>query len=290
MKLLALLLALGAERLLPAGNAFGEPRLLRLLLRVMGRLPASLAAPAAAALPWLLTLLLAGATAALQVALAGGMWGALFGGVVLFCCLGPRDIADDVHRLMAARQSGDVDTARRIAQRLQHGPQPDEGHQGLIGALFIQSHERLFGVLGWFMLLGPAGAVAYRVASRLPQALEDIGAHPASLATAAQLHGALAWLTARLTAGLFALAGSMDDALAAWRRVGELHFASAWRSHTWAVLAEVSAAALDTEKPDGSHEARADLNALLAEVLRMQTRALLILLGLYSLMTVSALA
>jgi membrane protein required for beta-lactamase induction len=290
MNLLALLLALGAERLLPAGNAFGEPRLLRLLLRLMGRLPASLAAPAAATLPWLITLLLAGSAAAVQVRLAGGVWGALFGGVVLFGCLGPRDLADDVHRLIAARQAGDAEAARRIAQRLQQGPQPDQGHQGLLGALFIQSHERLFGVLGWFMLLGPAGAIAYRVASRLPQVLEDIGAHPASLATAAQLHGALAWLPARLTAGLFALAGSMDEALAAWRRVGELHFASAWRSHTWAVLAEVSAAALDTETADGQPEISADLNALLAEVLRMQTRALLILLGLYSLMTVSALA
>ena len=99
------------------------------------------------------------------------------------------------------------------------------------------------------------------------------------------MHGIAAWLPARVTAALFALAGSMDDALEAWRRVGELHYREAWRSHSWAVLAEVSAGALAMEEEDGAVSVAPNLEAALKEVLRMQTRALLVLLAFFALYT-----
>jgi AmpE protein len=289
MNIIAMLLALGAERLFPHGTALGEPRLLRWLLKLMGNVPKSLAKPGASALPWLLTIALAALTAVIHQQLPGQFWPVVFAGLVLFLCLGPRDLADDVQRLIAARTAGDADQAQRIAVQLQQGPKPDEGHRSLLGALFIQSHERLFGVLLWFILLGPAAAVAYRAASRLPRLLQEANASETTQTAAAQLHGALAWLPARATAGLFALAGSMDDALTAWRRVGELHFVEVWRSHTWAVLAEVSTAALAAEEADGAVTVAPDLSLALREVLRMQTRALLMLLAAYSVFAVGTL-
>jgi len=276
MNFLAILLALGIERVFPQGTALGESRLLGGALSVVKRLGRS---GDITPMPWLLTVVAVMLTLALDRWLQGMLVQPVFGAAVLLLCLGPRDLSDDVQRLVAARRRGDVAEIERLSRSLQSGPAPDESHRNLIGALFIQSHERLFGVLLWFMALGPAAAVAYRLASRLPTLLEKAGFSAGTLQAATHLHALLAWVPTRLTAGLFALAGSMDDALAAWRRVGELHYNGAWRSHSWAVLAEVGAGALAMEEENGAVVVTADLSMALGEVLRMQTRALLVLLA-----------
>lgn len=278
MNLLAILLALGIERAFPRGTALGESRLLALLLGRLKRLDF-------AGLPWLLTLVLTAIVFALDWFVIGPLPRIALGGMVLLLCLGPRDLADDVQRLIAAKARGDVAEAERLSRTLQSGPAPDESHRSLIGALFIQSHERLFGVLLWFMLLGPAAAVAYRLSSRLPPLMESLGFGFATRQAAAQLHGIAAWLPSRITAALFALAGSMDDAVAAWKRVGELHYQEAWRSHSWAVLAEVGTGALAMEEADGAQTVAPNLASALREVLRIQTRALLLLLAAFAIYT-----
>lgn len=289
MNFLAVLLALAAERLVPHGLGFGQPLLLRAILRALDRVRLGALLARSAALPWLLTALAVAATAFAQSLLPGLFWQGLFGGLVLFLCLGPRDLADDVQALLAARAAGDLPEVARLARRLQHGPEPDTSHRSLLGALFIQSHERLFGVLLWFVAVGPAGAVFYRVASRLPAQVEALEPGTAAASAAAQLHGLAAWLPVRFCAALFALAGSMDDALAAWRRVGEIDYQHGWRSHSWAVLAEVASGALAIEEADGSQVVAPNLESALREVLRMQTRALLILLAGFAVFTTGTL-
>src|SRR3546814_3852854 len=63
--------------------------------------------------------------------------------LVLLLCLGPRDLTEDVHDLLAAREAGDIARVQQIARNLQRGPQPDASHRSLMGTLFIQSHEKL---------------------------------------------------------------------------------------------------------------------------------------------------
>jgi AmpE protein len=77
----------------------------------------------------------------------------------------------------------------------------------------------------------------------------------------------------------------MDDALDAWKRTGELHYTGPWRRHSWAVLAEVGTGALAMEEEDGATTVAPHLAAALREVLRMQTRALLILLAGFAVYT-----
>jgi len=204
-----------------------------------------------------------------------------FKALVLFLCLGPRDLADDVQKLRAARAAGDSATVTRLSGVLQMGPEPDADHRSLLGALFIQSHERLFGTLWWFLAAGPAGAVLYRLASRLPALIEEAQSPAARIA--ALLHAVLAWVPVRLTSALYALAGSMDDALAHWRQLRRSAHPD-WQRQTWNVLATVASAALDWEDGGGPVVA-SSLDAALAEVLRMQQRALLILLALAALFT-----
>lgn len=215
-----------------------------------------------------------------------------FSTVTLLLCLGPRDLADDVQRLLRARESGDAAQVAQLSRDLMHGPQPEVGptQRTLLGALFIQSHERLFGVLIWFFVFGPAGAVLYRLASHLPRVLRDSDSaaiDTPALRVAEGIHGVLAWLPARITALIYGLAGSLDDALMQWRRLATAPHE--WRSHTWAILAEVPSASLTEEEADGSPVAPATLDASLHEVLRMQTRALLILLAFCAIFTTGSL-
>ena len=282
MSFLAVALALLAERAFPQGTALGESRLIALLLKALRGLGA---VADHAGLPWLLLVAGVALVQGLDTVLHAPLADMLFSAGVLLLCLGPRDLADDVQRLVAARARGDAAEAERLSRALQGGPAPDESHRNLIGALFIQSHERLFGVLLWFMALGPAAAVGYRLASRLPALMEQQGFGAAARQSATQLHALAAWLPTRITAALFALAGSMDDAVEAWKRTGELSYAGPWSSHSWAVLAEVGAGALAMEDEDGAVSVAPNLEAALAEVLRMQTRALLVLLAVFALYT-----
>jgi AmpE protein len=212
----------------------------------------------------------------------------LMSAAVLVLCLGPRDLAEDVHNLLEARARGDTHTANHLSRALLRGPHPNNSRRTLIGALFIQSHERLFGVLFWFFAVGPTGAVLYRLASRLPRALNEIAPDSVAARFAETIHDILAWVPGRATALLYGLAGSLDDALGAWRDLG---FTSGreWRTGTWAVLATVPAASLTIEEADGSTAAPMTLDANLSEVLKMQARALLILLAFFAIFTTGAL-
>jgi len=278
MKLLAMLLALGAERLFSPYRDSANRReiwaFLQKLLPLPGFWQSTLMPPLFVVLPALAALLL-------EREIPGELFRLPFQALVLFLCLGPRDLADDVQKLRAARAAGDSETVTRLSGALQMGPEPDADHRSLLGALFIQSHERLFGTLWWFLAAGPAGAVLYRLASRLPVLIAD-GECPAAR-SAALLHAALAWVPVRLTAALYALAGSMDDALADWHHLRQSAHPD-WKRQTWTVLATVASAALDWEDGGGPVVA-SSLDAALGEVLRMQDRALLILLALAALFT-----
>jgi membrane protein required for beta-lactamase induction len=283
LSLLAMLLALAAERLFSERRAAlgGEHG------RWAAQLPGWLRDTPL--LPWLLAIGIAIAVGLLGSLLHNALLRLAYGGAVLFACLGPRDLADDVQRLRAARSAGDSAAVARLTRLLQSGPAPDADHRSLLGALFIQSHERRFGVLLWFLAAGPAGAVLYRIASRLPAAL-DPGFDEAQARGATLLHALLAWLPARGAALLFGLAGSLDDALLAWKRIETEAPAPGaeadWRQHSWALLAEVANAALDWEdSPGGGPMISSSLDATLAEVLRMELRATLILLAIIAVFT-----
>jgi membrane protein required for beta-lactamase induction len=280
--LIAILVALVCERLLGHLPGWGEPVLLRGYVRALHRLfpvPAlwrgALAIPIVLAPPVALTWWLSGV-------IEHPLVEPVLSAVILLLCLGPRDLADDVKLWLDARAAGDRTTADRLSRTLQQGPGRYSEHdvpeaRGLLGALFIQSHERLFGVLMWFAVGGVTGAVFYRVVSRLPRLLVEQEESPAADA-AETLHALAAWIPARITALLFGLAGSLDDAIKEWRLLTSRP-AHGWRRQTWAVLAETASGSLEFETEDGATEVPATLELAVKEVLAIQTRALLILLA-----------
>lgn len=284
MTFIGILLALAAERALGHLPRVGEPMVLeQLIVRVQRWLPLGAYWRSAAA-----PVLLLGGGVALAAALDWWIRHPLadlaYGTVVLFLCLGPRHLGGDIQRLVEAYDKNDFTAQRTLTLALLRGPGPQATRRSMIGALFIQSHERLFGVLLWFFAAGPAGAVLYRLASRMPRFLHETRPDTAAERTAVALHAAAAWLPGHLTAALFGLAGSLDQALARWRALRAETFAH-WRERTWAVLAEVSAASLTVEEGEAGPIMPATLEACLREVVAVQNRALLILLAAFGLFT-----
>lgn len=287
MTFVGILVALLLERLLGHFDGWGRPLVFLSVMRVAHTvLPAWLVR--SPLWPLLVVALPALAVWRIRGQLEDPVVELVFSAAVLLLCLGPRDLAEDVYALLAARAQGDTPKTNALARALQRGPNPGESHRSLLGALFIQSHEKLFGVLLWFFVLGPAGALAYRLASRLPRFLDETLPDSPAARAADWLHAVLAWAPGRVTALLYALAGSLDDGVSAWRQLlGQPEHE--WRRQTWAVLAEVPAAALGSDTPEGAAVAPANLDAALREVLRMQWRALLILLAGFTLVTTGTL-
>jgi membrane protein required for beta-lactamase induction len=281
---IGILLALVAERALGHLPRVGEPMLLQQVVVTVQRVVPLGVYWRSWLSPVLLIAVGTAAAAALDWWIRQPLLDLAYGSVVLFLCLGPRGLAGDIHRLAEAYDKNDAAAQRTLSLTLLRVPGPQATRRSLIGALFIQSHERLFGVLLWFFAAGPAGAVLYRLASRIPRFLHETRPDTGAEQMALTLHAAAAWLPSRVNAALFGLAGSLDQALLRWRRLRDENFAN-WRERTWATLGEVSAASLTVDEGEAGPMVPATLEECLHEVLAMQQRALLILLAAFGLFT-----
>jgi AmpE protein len=143
-----------------------------------------------------------------------------FAAVVLFFSLGPQDLLLQLKEWLAARERGDDATADYISASIRE----TDGQEttvptpwALESAVFVQANHRIFGVVFWFMLLGPAGAWTYRVADLFRRYMRATGAGGKATERVEMLFGLIAWAPARLLAFSYAIAGSFDDAFEDWR-------------------------------------------------------------------------
>lgn len=163
-----------------------------------------------------------------QVALADVMFGIpmlLLSIVVLVFCLRfqPLDHLCDVFAESGAHVAdGDAGLseeykAREAAAEILHCdiPEGPARARALNDVVLVEAHERLFGVVFWFALLGPIGAVLFRYA----WLLNSNRAEADGFAMAARrLYAILCWPSARLVAVAYALAGSFEEAVQRWSR------------------------------------------------------------------------
>lgn len=214
--------------------------------------------------------------------------GLAFSVVVLVFALGPRDIWEEVNALIAARDSGDEETAHRLAVDLATfaGRRPNRASgQALVRAVLIQGNERVFGILLWFFFLGPLGAVMYRIAADFPSQLRAHKADDALIDVALRFHGLLAWVPVRVVALLYGLAGSTDGALKGWR-AAQAASDDNWALKTWRLLADTGRGALLVEEGADHHRVTMGLNDTLREALNLLTRTLIILLAVLAAFTI----
>lgn len=151
---------------------------------------------------------------------AFGLPSLLLGVAVLFHVWGPRDLDRDVDAILEA---GTGDARRAAASRLWPATQRDQARvdpPAVVGAVFGCALRRWFSVLLWFLLLGPVGALGYRllaivagdaVAARLPAGM---------VASAGRMLAVLDWPVAQLLTLSLALVGNFQDVVQAWRQAG----------------------------------------------------------------------
>lgn len=170
----------------------------------------------------------------------------IFDVVVLLYCLGPKDLDAQVRAFIQASVRGDETGAHRYMAALAY---PSAGAamescpaqltapqmmRTVIEATLVQANERWFAVIFWFFVLGPMGAVFYRLSSLLAAPVKKTAEDPSidepdSFAAAAHhLHGILGWVPARITALSYAVMGSFVDAIDSWNRsIHQVEFPSA---------------------------------------------------------------
>ncbi len=144
-----------------------------------------------------------------------GLLGLAFGISALVYAWGPRDLDVDVEAIIDAH---DPDARRRaIATLWPEGAAIAADGPALVEAVFRNALRRWFGVLFWFLLLGPVGALLYRL-SALAAEGEFARLLPHDNAGGARvLQTVLDWPVAQLMTLSMALVGNFDVVFNAWR-------------------------------------------------------------------------
>ena len=146
-----------------------------------------------------------------------GLAGLVFAIAVLFYSWGPRDLDLDVEAIVDAP---DPAARREAAARLAlPGAAPSLDAPSLVEAVFRNAQRRWFGVLFWFLLLGPVGALLYRLTALACE--EDAADAPFETRTGARrLLLLLDWPVAQLMTLALALVGDFDTVVGAWKDKG----------------------------------------------------------------------
>ena len=155
-----------------------------------------------------------------------GLPGLLFDIVVLVYAWGPRDLDVDVEAIIDAH---DATTRRAAIARLGlTGEAAALDGPALVEAVFANALRRWFGVLFWFLLLGPVGALLYRLSALAVDGESATGLPEQTRVGARALVTALDWPVAQLMTLAMALVGNFDTVFSAWREAGGTQF----RLHT----------------------------------------------------------
>lgn len=151
----------------------------------------------------------------------------IFNIVILSYCLGLKNKLHLVHQYLDTVESNDSETAQTLLDKLlqiaTHNalPEDEQGRdKALVETILIVTHDRILGVLFWFAILGPMGAIFYRLTVELMhlQKQQTPDADNADFnAASLYLYHLLAWIPAHLTALSYAVTGSFVHALNAWR-------------------------------------------------------------------------
>lgn len=207
--------------------------------------------------------------------------GLLFALLVFIYSLGPRYLNPQLDELIDALDSGDNEENIRI--HLQEFAVTDEDDdQLLLENVLIEANERLFGVLFWFIILGPLGAVLYRLSCLLWR--QQSGIHGNFAESCGDLYNILNWPVARLIALGNALTGNMVEALETWRELEKQSL-----SINDDIICGTGLAAINYQEPaeDTEHSAREITVYWLQALQGLLNRNLLAWLMILALMTLS---
>ncbi|HET6907665.1 MAG TPA: beta-lactamase induction protein [Rhodanobacteraceae bacterium] len=229
--------------------------------------------------------------ALIQRALYGwgfGAAGVVFAALVLIYTLGPREPEADIDAVLTAP---DAPARESAAQELRDdagaAPLPFTS-PALVEAAVLAGLRRRFGVLFWFFLIGPVGALLYRLA----QVAANDGGGELDLRArdgARRFAAALDWLPAHLMVLAMALVSDFEAVLHAWRAWHAQPGRSPWELEP-GFLAAVARSGVDADIEAGDGGAVADVSdplEELADARRLLIRVLVVWLAVVALIVLA---
>jgi adenosylcobinamide-phosphate synthase len=211
---------------------------------------------------------------------------------VLYLTLGFRQFSHYFTDIRDALNDGDETRARELLARWRQVDASELPRSEIVRHVIefsvLAAHRHVFGVLGWFSVLaalglGPTGAVLYRMSEFVARYWAHKGkpgvtgdaASPALQAAGLKAWGVIDYVPARLTSLGFAVVGSFEDAIDAWRSYN-LWFSSraplaVGARNDGLILAATSGAVNvrlggETLRPAASTDLPVDISAVLPDV------------------------
>jgi adenosylcobinamide-phosphate synthase len=143
--------------------------------------------------------------------------------ILLYLTIGWKSLSQHAKQVAQAIDRGDLSEARRrvglIVSRNTGQMKPVDISRATIESVLENGCDAVFAALFWFLLLGPAGAVLFR----LSNTLDAMWGYKTEKYlhfgwAAARLDDLLCYIPARLTALTYAVCGNARQALECWRR------------------------------------------------------------------------
>jgi len=211
----------------------------------------------------------------------------LFALAVLLYCFGPREFEADLEAILDAPDGASREAA---AQALADDGRPIVWNAPALGeAIAYAALRRRFAVLLWFFLLGPAGALLYRLAQTLGRD-DTLQLDPGSRRAAGYVANALDWLPAQLLTFTLAVVGHWEAVIGAWRRWHSQAAPTSWYDTGPGFLGAAAQAdvLIDIEAGDGYAEEHSDPLAELRRLRSALLRALLAWLSVVALIVIGS--
>lgn len=147
------------------------------------------------------------------------LFGMLFSIIVVVYCMGPKSLLDKIQKFLEAHEKGDQLEARELSRAILDG-YPVENESDMLKMInktaLIATNNQILGVFFWFVVLGPIGALLYRLSDTL---LRSTHADESEdyFQTTQLLYTILNWIPSHITSLIYAVTGSFVDSIHQWK-------------------------------------------------------------------------
>ncbi len=148
-----------------------------------------------------------------------GIFAGVFQLLVLLYCLGPQNFWADSFAAINALVHGDPKLAAeklKISFSVSDMGSAQAAHWQLLRNMFYAAEIRVFGVVFWFVILGPAGALMYRCVTASALLNQDVP-DTEYMQHVRSIHDLIDWIPARIFTVMFALGGHFAKVISSWK-------------------------------------------------------------------------
>jgi len=214
-----------------------------------------------------------------------GLFGFLFGVAVLIFTIGPRELEEDVRNINTALENNDFEGANFYASHLANrtiSEPPMQLAQTVKEEILLQANIRMLGVFFWFILLGPVGAVLFRLSCLLKE--NQLNKTDEFADASRDLYKIVNWIPARICVLSYAVAGNFVDTMSYWNGLSDL-----WLRDSEEFIVVSGIGALRYEQRSDRDDNEGDESDILAiqHALSLVKRAVIVWVVLLGLLTVT---